>query len=73
MIRRSIWTWGKILAAIALPLGLLGCGPSTHVTQVVLPNGVDCISETHGTLFWESRNVTCRNAQGKVVGSYKSS
>jgi hypothetical protein len=62
----------EILAAIALSLAFAGCS-SSHATEVQLPNGVRCASETHGSLFWQATNFTCTNAQGKVIGSYKSS
>ena len=72
MIHRRIWPLGKMLAAVAIPLVFLGCS-SSHVTEVQLPDGVDCISKTSGSLFWATTDVTCTNAQGKVIGSYKSS
>lgn len=72
MVHRRIWSSGKTLAALVIPLVFLGCS-SSHVTEVQLPNGVNCVSKTHGSLFWETTDVTCTNAQGKVIGSYKSS
>jgi hypothetical protein len=63
---------GKILAITMLPLISIGCS-SNHNTEVQLPNGVRCSSQTQGSLFWKTTNFSCTDANGKVIGSYKSS
>jgi hypothetical protein len=69
---RRAWNWGKTLAIMALPLISIGCS-SNHNTEVQLPNGVRCSSQTQGSFFWQTTNFSCTDANGKVIGSYKSS
>ena len=54
-----------------LSSGIAGCS-SEHNTEVQLPNGVLCKSETHGSFLWESHSVSCTDEKGNVIGSYKS-
>jgi len=62
-----------ILAVIAASTSLLGCSSSeAHHTEVTLPNGVICKSEKSGSFWHESRNLSCTDSNGKVIGSYKS-
>jgi hypothetical protein len=60
------------VVAIAFSLALAGCSSSEHHTEVTLPNGVTCKSETSGSFLWESRSLSCVDSNGKVIGSYKS-
>lgn len=62
------------IAAISLSLfglSLFGCGSESHTTEVQLPNGVICKSETSGTFLQTNRNMSCIDSTGKVIGSYK--
>lgn len=59
-------------AGVALSLLVAGCSPTEHNTEVTLPNGVSCKSETYGTWWSESHNLSCLDSSGKVIGSYKS-
>jgi len=56
----------------ALSLSLFGCGAENHTTEVQLPNGVSCRSVTSGSFLDTSRDISCTDSNGKVVGSYKS-
>jgi len=58
--------------AVAFSLFAAGCTPEEHTSEVTLPNGVSCKSETTGTFWSESHNLSCVDANGKVIGSYKS-
>jgi hypothetical protein len=57
------------LAALAI---VSGCSSGTHTTEVVLPGGINCRSETSGSFFNRSRNMQCTDSNGKVIGAYKS-
>ena len=46
-----------------------GCNSSSH-TEVELPTGVHCRSETHGSFLWKTSSTACVDATGKVIGSY---
>jgi hypothetical protein len=59
-------------AGVAFSVLAAGCAPSEHTSEVTLPNGVTCKSETIGTFWSESHNMSCVDASGKVIGSYKS-
>ncbi len=48
---------------------LVGCGSASH-TDVVLPNGIHCQSESSGFFLWRSTSTSCVDANGKVIGSY---
>jgi hypothetical protein len=56
-------------AALAAVLILSGCNSNTH-TEVQLPTGVHCRSETHGSFLWKTSSTACVDANGKVIGSY---
>ena len=60
------------LIAIAISTIMVGCSPEEHRTEVTLPDGSNCSSETYGTFWHESRNLSCTDSHGKVIGSYKS-
>ena len=60
-----------VIAVLMLSSGIAGCS-SEHNTEVQLPNGVMCKSETQGSFLWESHSVSCTDSNGKVIGSYKS-
>jgi hypothetical protein len=55
---------------VAMSLLVAGCSPTEHNTEVTLPNGVTCKSETTGTWWSESHNLSCVDSSGKVIGSY---
>lgn len=61
-----------VAGILALSLNLFGCGEEHHTTEVQLPNGVTCKSETGGTFLSPTRDMSCTDSNGKVVGSYKS-
>lgn len=61
-----------IAGIFTISLSLFGCGSENHSTQVQLPNGVSCRSVTSGTFLDTSRDISCTDSNGKVVGSYKS-
>jgi hypothetical protein len=46
-----------------------GCNSNSH-TEVELPTGVHCRSETHGSFLWKTSSTACVDANGKVIGSY---
>ena len=46
-----------------------GCNSSSH-TEVELPTGVHCRSESHGSFLWKTTSTACVDANGKVIGSY---
>lgn len=56
------------LIAIASSL-TSGCSSTSH-TDVVLPNGVHCQSETSGFFLWTKNSTSCVDDKGKVIGSY---
>jgi len=60
-----------LAGALALSLLLAACAPTEHNTEVQLPNGIACKSETTGTFWSETHNLSCVDANGKVIGSYK--
>ena len=59
------------IAAAALGAVLFGsgCNSNSH-TEVELPTGVHCRSETHGSFLWKTTSTACVDANGKVIGSY---
>jgi hypothetical protein len=63
-----------LAGALVIGFSLLqeGCTPTEHHTEVTLPNGVSCKSETTGTWWSESHDLSCVDASGKVIGSYRS-
>ena len=63
-----------LAGAIAVGFALLetGCTTTEHHTEVTLPNGVTCKSETTGTWWSESHDLSCVDSSGKVIGSYRS-
>jgi len=61
-----------VAIAIAVSTALLGCSSEEHYTEVTLPNGISCTSQTSGSFWHESRNLSCTDSNGKVIGSYKS-
>jgi hypothetical protein len=46
-----------------------GCNSSSH-SEVELPTGVHCRSESHGSFLWKTTSTACVDASGKVIGSY---
>jgi hypothetical protein len=46
-----------------------GCSSDSH-TEVQLPTGVHCRSESHGSFLWKTTSTACVDANGKVIGSY---
>jgi hypothetical protein len=63
-------TWIQIAAAV-LGAVLVGSGCSSNSnTEVTLPTGVHCRSETHGSFLWKTSSTACVDANGKVIGSY---
>jgi major membrane immunogen (membrane-anchored lipoprotein) len=64
-------TGPALIALLALSLLLLGCS-SEHHTEVQLPNGVICKSDTSGSFLWRRHNISCTDPNGKVIGSYQS-
>ena len=56
-----------MLSALFSLLG--GCSSTSH-TDVVLPNGIHCQSESSGFFLWRSSSTSCVDANGKVIGSY---
>ena len=55
------------LSALSILLG--GCSSTSH-TDVVLPNGIHCQSDSSGFFLWRSSSTSCVDANGKVIGSY---
>ena len=50
---------------------LMGSGCSSNSnTEVQLPNGIHCRSESHGSFLWKTTSTACVDANGKVIGSY---
>ena len=60
-----------ILSLVAL-VAVSGCSSGTHTTEVVLPGGISCRSETSGGYFNRTRDMQCVDSSGKVIGAYKS-
>jgi len=64
---------GSLIQIVAAMLGAVligsGCNSNTH-TEVELPTGVHCRSETHGSFLWKTSSTACVDATGKVIGSY---
>ena len=46
-----------------------GCNSNSH-TEVELPTGVHCRSESHGSFLWKTSSTACVDANRKVIGSY---
>ena len=63
----------SLIQIVAALLGAVlfgaGCNSSSH-TEVELPTGVHCRSETHGSFLWKTSSTACVDATGKVIGSY---
>ena len=63
----------SLIQIVAALLGAVlfgsGCNSSSH-TEVELPTGVHCRSETHGSFLWKTTSTACVDANGKVIGSY---
>ena len=58
------------IAAALLGAVLMGSGCSSNSnTEVQLPNGIHCRSESHGSFLWKTTSTACVDANGKVVGS----
>jgi len=60
------------VVALAVSLTAAGCSSSEHHTEVTLPNGITCKSETSGSFMHRSRSLSCTDSNGKVIGSYSS-
>jgi hypothetical protein len=45
------------------------CSSNSH-TDVTLPNGIHCQSESSGFFLWRSTSTSCVDDKGKVIGSY---
>ena len=59
------------IAAALLGAVLTGSGCSSNSnTEVQLPNGIHCRSESHGSFLWKTTSTACVDANGKVIGSY---
>jgi hypothetical protein len=59
------------IAAALLSAVLMGSGCSSNSnTEVQLPNGIHCRSESHGSFLWKTTSTACVDANGKVIGSY---
>jgi len=59
------------IAAALLGTVLTGSGCSSNSnTEVQLPNGIHCRSESHGSFLWKTTSTACVDANGKVIGSY---
>ena len=59
------------IAAALLGAVLMGSGCSSNSnTEVQLPNGIHCRSESHGSFLWKTTSTACVDANGKVIGSY---
>ncbi len=56
-------------AVVSAVLMGAGCNSNSH-TEVELPTGVHCRSETHGSFLWKTSSTACVDANGKVIGSY---
>ena len=50
-------------------LAFSGCS-STSVTDVRLPDGTHCRSESTGFSIFRSTNIACVDAKGQIIGSY---
>ena len=59
----------QIAAALCALLVGSACSSNTH-TEVQLPTGVHCRSETHGSFLWKTSSTACVDANGQVIGSY---
>lgn len=60
------------IVAIVFSIASAGCSSAEHHTEVTLPNGITCKSETSGTFMQRTRSLICTDSNGKVIGSYKS-
>jgi hypothetical protein len=58
-----------VLLAMLAVVMITGCSSTSH-TDVVLPNGIHCQSESSGFFLWRSTSTSCVDAQGKTIGSY---
>ena len=59
------------IAAALLGAVLMGSGCSSNSnTEVQLPNGIHCRSESHGSFLRKTTSTACVDANGKVIGSY---
>jgi hypothetical protein len=59
------------IEAALLGAVLMGSGCSSNSnTEVQLPNGIHCRSESHGSFLWKTTSTACVDANGKVIGSY---
>ena len=63
----------RLIQIAAAALGAVfigsGCNSNSH-TEVELPTGVHCRSETHCSFLWKTTSTACVDANGKVIGSY---
>jgi hypothetical protein len=62
----------SLLLGLASLAGIVGCSSGSHTTEVVLPGGYSCRSETGGSFFNRTRDMQCVDSTGKVIGAYKS-
>jgi hypothetical protein len=61
------------VVALAVSLTAAECSSSSeHQSEVTLPNGITCKSETSGSFMHTSRSLICIDSNGKVIGSYSS-
>ena len=59
------------IAAALLGAVVMGSGCSSNSnTEVQLPNGIHCRSESRGSFLWKTTSTACVDANGKVIGSY---
>ncbi len=64
MSARSVPSIQIAAALLGAVLMALGCGSNSN-TEVQLPNGIHCRSESHGSFLWKTTST-----DGKVIGSY---
>jgi hypothetical protein len=66
---RSVWLIVIVAALLGAVLIGSGCNSNSN-TEVTLPTGVRCRSETHGSFLWKTTSTAYVDANGKVIGSY---
>ena len=66
MIKRIFGLAGMFAFAL---LAISACS-SSSTTEVGLPDGTHCRSESSGMLWWETASVACVDQNGKIIGSY---
>ncbi len=64
----------RLYLGLMLTLSILSgvassCSSNSH-TDVTLPNGIHCQSESSGFFLWRNTSTSCVDDKGKVIGSY---